>query len=172
MSNRQGLRKVVKTVRGKKGTVRRSYWVKSNPKVAAPRQAKGPGFLSQHGGKLLAAIPTALTAASMAGKAWKHREAAVSAFKMARHDFSGFRKGTGGDLAHHLLNAGGEHLTGHVGGAVGGRLGMALGGAIGGAPGAALGSFVGGHAGGFLAGRYGGSHVARGAKMLADRLRR
>lgn len=42
MANRSGLKKVTKSVRGKHGSVRRSYWVKSNPK--ATTQQKQPGF--------------------------------------------------------------------------------------------------------------------------------
>lgn len=67
MQNRAGLKKVVKTVRGKKGTVRRSYWVKSNPKAAGNRAgAAKPGFLARHGGKLAAGV--ALGALALANR--------------------------------------------------------------------------------------------------------
>ncbi len=46
MSNRAGLRKVVKTVRGKRGSVRRAYWVKAG-------EAAG-GFVKRHKGKIAA----------------------------------------------------------------------------------------------------------------------
>lgn len=46
VASRAGLKKVVKTVRGKRGTVRRAYYVKANE---APKKQ---GFLSRHKGKL------------------------------------------------------------------------------------------------------------------------
>lgn len=65
---RPGLKKVVKTVKGKKGSVKRSYWVKSNPKAVQARGGKGqekqPGFLRRHAGKI------ALGAAALAGGAY------------------------------------------------------------------------------------------------------
>lgn len=57
MANRAGLKKITKTVRGKKGAVRRSYWVK------AKDAAKGVGgFLNRHKGKILGAAALAGTA--------------------------------------------------------------------------------------------------------------
>ena len=57
MANRAGLKKVTKTVRGKKGAVKRSYWVK------AKDAAKGVGgFLNRHKGKILGAAALAGTA--------------------------------------------------------------------------------------------------------------
>lgn len=44
---RAGLKKVVKTVRGKRGTVKRTYWVKATAQ-------KVGGFLSRHKGKIMA----------------------------------------------------------------------------------------------------------------------
>lgn len=46
--NRSGLKKVTKMVKGRKGSVRRSYWVKSSQDVQ-----KKPGFLARHGKKIL-----------------------------------------------------------------------------------------------------------------------
>lgn len=46
MANRAGLRKVVKTVRGKHGAVRRSYWVKAGEATK--------GFVKRHKGKIAA----------------------------------------------------------------------------------------------------------------------
>lgn len=43
MANRAGLRKVVKTVRGKHGAVRRSYWVKAQGAAQAAGRAIGRG---------------------------------------------------------------------------------------------------------------------------------
>lgn len=66
MGSRAGLQKVVKSVRGKKGTVRRTYWVKTKDAV------KGAGrFLNKHKGKIAGA-------ALLAGAAYlghKHRGA-------------------------------------------------------------------------------------------------
>lgn len=57
MANRAGLKKITKTVKGKKGAVRRSYWVK------AKDAAKGVGgFLNRHKGKILGAAALAGTA--------------------------------------------------------------------------------------------------------------
>lgn len=50
MANRTGLKKVVKTVRGKKGTVKRSYWVK-----AQGAASKAGGFVKKHAGKIAGA---------------------------------------------------------------------------------------------------------------------
>lgn len=67
-ANRAGLKKVTKTVRGKKGVVRRSYWVKANPNQKSGqrslRQEGAPkqGFLARHGGKL--AVGAALLGAA------------------------------------------------------------------------------------------------------------
>lgn len=62
MANRAGLRKVVKTVRGKKGSVRRSYWVRAGDAVKSGAKAAG-GFVGRHKG----AIAGALALAAMAG---------------------------------------------------------------------------------------------------------
>lgn len=59
MSSKAGLKKVTKTVRGKKGAVRRSYWVKA--KDAAKSAG---GFLNRHKSKI------ALGAAALAGTAY------------------------------------------------------------------------------------------------------
>lgn len=79
MGSHAGLKKVVKSVRGKKGTVRRTYWVKAKDAV------KGAGrFLNKHKGKIAAG-------AALAGAAYlgaKHRGAIGGAL-------SGARKGVG-----------------------------------------------------------------------------
>lgn len=46
--NRSGLKKVTRMVKGRKGSVRRSYWVKSDQDLE-----KKPGFLARHGKKIL-----------------------------------------------------------------------------------------------------------------------
>jgi ElaB/YqjD/DUF883 family membrane-anchored ribosome-binding protein len=58
MANRTGLKKVVKTVRGKKGTVKRSYWVK-----AQGAASKAGGFVKKHAGKIAGA-------AAVVGEKW------------------------------------------------------------------------------------------------------
>ncbi len=64
MANRAGLKKVTKTVKGKKGSVVRTYWVKTK------EGAKAAGrFINKHKGKIAGAA--ALTAA--AALAYKHR---------------------------------------------------------------------------------------------------
>lgn len=57
MANRAGLKKVTKTVRGKKGTVRRSYWVK-----AQGAASKVGGFVKKHKGKIAGAAAVVGTA--------------------------------------------------------------------------------------------------------------
>lgn len=62
MANRAGLKKVTKSVHGKKGTVRRSYWVKAKEgaksvggKVAGAARSAG-NFLNKHKGKIAAGV--------------------------------------------------------------------------------------------------------------------
>lgn len=76
---RAGLKKVVKSVRGKHGTVRRTYWVKSNLKQT---EQKGPGFLRRHAGKLVAG-------AALAGLAYANRNKLAGAARGARIGLSG-----------------------------------------------------------------------------------
>lgn len=49
MKSKAGLRKITKSVRGKKGTVRRSYWV-ADQKTASGRLQKGLGILGSAAG--------------------------------------------------------------------------------------------------------------------------
>lgn len=58
MANRAGLRKVTKTVRGKKGSVRRSYWVKATGAVKGAAKDAG-GFVARHKGKIAGAAALA-----------------------------------------------------------------------------------------------------------------
>lgn len=62
MANRAGLKKVTKMVHGKKGNVKRSYWIKAKEgaksvggKVAGAARAAG-GFLNRHKGKIAAGV--------------------------------------------------------------------------------------------------------------------
>ncbi len=56
MSNRAGLRKVTKTVRGSKGAVRRSYWVKAKSFASRHKRKIALGFA----GGVLGAVATGL----------------------------------------------------------------------------------------------------------------
>lgn len=47
MGSHAGLKKVVKTVRGKKGTVRRSYWVKAAKVIGATAALAGAAYLGR-----------------------------------------------------------------------------------------------------------------------------
>jgi len=71
MANRSGLKKVTKSVRGKHGSVRRSYWVKSSPKAAA--QQKQPGFLRRNAGKIAVGAVALAGAAYLAHRGLKNR---------------------------------------------------------------------------------------------------
>ena len=63
MANRAGLRKVTKSVKGKKGTVQRSYWVKASSAVKGAAKSAGK-FIGKHKGKIAAGAGLALTAAA------------------------------------------------------------------------------------------------------------
>lgn len=71
---RAGLKKVVKTVRGKRGSVRRTYYVKGSE---APKKA---GFLRRHAGKL--AVGAALVGAGVLAS--RHRLALRGAYHGAK----------------------------------------------------------------------------------------
>lgn len=94
--SRAGLKKVVKTVRGKKGTVKRTYWMK------ASQAAKSTGgFLRRHGGKIAAGA--ALVGAGLL--AARHRGAIKGAYhgaKIANAGASGVSKGMHAVTGHGL----------------------------------------------------------------------
>jgi hypothetical protein len=101
--SRAGLKKVVKMVRGKKGTTRRTYWMKSEG-AGAPKQ----GFLRRHAGKLVAG---AALAAGGAYLAHKHRGAIGGAAKGALEGYRAVRNlgrglGTGSSMKERLAGAG------------------------------------------------------------------
>lgn len=85
--SRAGLKKVTKVVRGKKGSVKRTYWVK------AQQAAKGVGgFLNRHKGKIAAGVALAAGAAL----AHRHRGALKGAYhgaKMANTAAGGVSRG-------------------------------------------------------------------------------
>ena len=98
---RSGLKKVTKSVRGRKGMVRRSYWIK------AKEGAKSIGrTLWKHKGKIIAGA--ALGAGAVL--AYKHRASFTQA--NATKHWNAFRKGAGARLGEHLVNAAGTGLLG------------------------------------------------------------
>ena len=81
------LKKVVKTVRGKHGSVRRTYYVQASPKKSGKLQnarmaEQRPGFLRRHAGKLVGA-------AALAGLAYANRKKLAGAASGARIGLSG-----------------------------------------------------------------------------------
>lgn len=74
MANRAGLRKVVKTVRTKKGVARRSYWVRGTDAVKAGARAAG-GFVGRHKGAIAAGV---LAAGLIGLNAYGHRQAGTT----------------------------------------------------------------------------------------------
>lgn len=92
MSGRTGLRKVVKTVKGKKGTVRRSYWVKSaqtrppGQRTLRQSQPSKEGFLQRHAGKIAAG-------AALLGAAALHRHKLTGAVRSAQSSLGKTRGG-------------------------------------------------------------------------------
>lgn len=170
---RAGLKKVVKTVRGKRGTVRRSYWVKASAgKPSLMQRAAGAAKTVGKGALALGAVAAAGALARRGVRSLSgNPERARQAFASAKSAFAKARTGTGADLAHHLANEGGSHLASHFGSRFGQVAGTAIGGAIGGAPGAALGGWVGGQAGAFVTGRHAAPHIARGAEWLRGKVR-
>lgn len=109
--NRNGLKKVQKTVKGQKGTVRRSYWVKANQvsKHGKPTaQQKQPGFIRRNAGKIVGGLALAGAAAygmhrmSKGGKVWSGSLAHASNKANTWH----------GSVAHgHELGDGKSHTT-------------------------------------------------------------
>lgn len=102
MNSRAGLRKVVKTVKGKKGIVRRSYWVKSGQQPKPGRRAlnqnaqpQKEGFLKRHAGKL--ALGAAL----------------LGAAALNRHKLAGAARGVGLSRNMHKHDSSGDTYT-HV----------------------------------------------------------
>ncbi len=86
---RSGLKKVVKTVKGKKGTVKRSYWVKAQGAAGKAKSAVG-GFARRHS----TALKVVGGVAALAGLAYgAHRAPALMASaRMARAGYSAARE--------------------------------------------------------------------------------
>ncbi len=78
---RSGLKKVVKTVKGKKGTVKRSYWVKAQGAAGKAKKAVG-GFARRHS----TALKVVGSVAALAGLAYgAHRAPAWMEAARAAH---------------------------------------------------------------------------------------
>ncbi len=118
MANRAGLRKVVKTVRTKKGVVRRSYWVRASHQLKA-------------GGLAAAAIGSGLSGMFIGGAAGRMAGAAIASRRAGQMFQAGINGGTADSLNHGAASAlrhmNGGGFIGGIGGAVGGGF---LGGAI------------------------------------------
>lgn len=114
---RSGLKKVVKTVKGKKGSARRAYWVKSDPNAGK----KKPGFLRRHAGKILGA------AALVGGAYLAHRAGATAAVKGGVQNYrkgGSFKAGASGGVSDHYAKVRSDAAEGK-----GGRIGAILAGA-------------------------------------------
>lgn len=183
-------------MRGKKGSVRRTYWVKSDPKATKQQ----PGFLRRNAGKIagvaalagaaylgrhkiaalaghgkhLALGPGGAQSFSAAGSSRTDR--AKQAFRNAKQHYgaqaTNWRRTVGADAVRHTAEKLGTAGAEHFGSRFGQVAGTAIGGMFGGPAGAAVGGFAGGHFGGFVAGKHAAPHVQRGAEWLANRLRR
>lgn len=83
--SRAGLKRVRKSVRTKRGTAQRTYWVKASPKkaksAAGSRLDQAKAFVSRHKGKILAG---AATAAALGAAYHANRESVKGGFRSAR----------------------------------------------------------------------------------------
>lgn len=115
MSNRAGLRKVVKTVRTKKGVVRRSYWVR------AGHQTKAAG--------MSALAITSLIASPFVGAALGQRIGAAAGEKRAGQIFNAGLSGRTADSINEGASGAYRHMqtTGAIGGVAGALGGGVLG---------------------------------------------
>jgi len=116
MANRAGLRKVTKTVRGKKGSTKRSYWVKAGERNLAAFR-KGPKMASAKMGAKIGFASGLLGAhrvrgASLASAAVNHTLAAHMRKKTKTHG-----RTLGGKIKNFLSSDVG-HGVGHFAGAM------------------------------------------------------
>lgn len=171
---RVGLRKVTKTVRGKKGSVRRSYWVRAKSSVSA--------FAKKHGKKALIGTAGALATAGLGALAYKHR-ASFSNENLWKHKveiekhksaavkgFHRFRKGLGARLGEHLVNAAGQRLIDYGAERAGKAVGRSLRGSTG-KYGKRVGSFLANEAVSFLGHAIADHHIAEAGKATARAIR-
>lgn len=117
MSDRSGLRKQVKTVRTRKGTARRTYWVKgdsskrNSPKGIVARTAQ---TLSRHKGKIMAGVGAA---AALGAAYYTNRESVKGGLRSARKaTFGGRHEGESlfGHASRVLQKARGGAKMGHM----------------------------------------------------------
>ena len=162
MGSRAGLKKVTKSVRGKHGTVRRTYWV--NAKQATSK------FLRRHGKKIAVVAGTAALAGS-AYLAHKHRAKLSEHAGHANKQFAAFRRGTGATLTKKLVSAAGSKLADHIGESFGERAGGAIGRMVGGKHGESIGRLLGGTLGSTAATHLTESRIDRAATAASKRVR-
>lgn len=165
MANHAGLKKVVKTVRTKKGIARRSYWMRATDGLKSAVRA--------HGGKVLAG--TAL----LAGAALAHRNQAAlrAGLKGASLAANVWRRHSGAKLAETLVKTGASRVVEHYGEKAGGALGRKVGGKLGklakASPhGREFGEVLGRTLGGAVAEHLTDRHIKRAADAAGTRLRK
>jgi hypothetical protein len=165
MGSKAGLKKVTKSVRGKHGAVRRTYWVRA--------KQEGGKFLQKHKGKLkvAGAVLGATALAAGAHLAHKHRGAIGERASAANKAFAGFRRGTGASLTKKLVSAAGNKLAEHAGESLGSRVGGGIGRMIGGRHGEAFGQMLGGTLGGTAASHLSEGRIERAATRAGQRVR-
>ena len=151
-----GLRKIVKTVRGKHGLSRRTYWIRAKESMRRAVLRYGPTA-----GK---ALGTAALMAAGAYMASKHGS-------KARSGFVAFRRGSGSQLTGKLITAVGEKLVSHAGETAGRRVGGYVGRKVGGRRGRVFGEMVGETVGGVTASHFADRHIERASKAAAKRVR-
>lgn len=165
MGSKAGLKKVTKSVRGKHGSVRRTYWVRA--------KQVGNKFMQRHGNKVKAAgaVAGAVALAAGAHLAHKHRGAIGERAAAANKAFAGFRRGTGASLTKKLVSAAGSKLAEHAGESLGARVGGSIGRMVAGRHGESLGQMLGGTIGGTAASHLSEHHIERAATRAGQRVR-
>lgn len=170
MRNRSGLRKVKKTVYGRKGSVLRSYWVKAQSGAKrALRNAEH--FTKDHKGAIVSGA--ALGAGALL--AYKHKGSFTLANYNAKKSeaaksWTKFRKQTGAKLGEHLVNAAGTALVGFAAnqaGMLAGKYAKKVGGRRAGQ----ATRFLVRETVDYLGNDYAGSRLARAGKVTAQRIR-
>lgn len=137
---KSGLRRVQKTVRGKRGTVRRSYWMRqeaaARPVTSGRRAVKVGAAVGAVFGGALGAL-----AGAGAGAAVRHRQLTASIRQADPWSYVGSGTPRAHGMMANLLRARPQMMAGHYGG------GMARGGGAGAVVGAAGGAAIGAAAG-------------------------
>jgi hypothetical protein len=116
---RSGLKKVVKTVKGKKGTVRRTYWVKAQGPAGKVKSAVG-GFARRHSTALKVVGGLALLAGAAYGA---HRAHGAVSNAGGYRAVAGSARDAARDKGHGLMNRMGFTTPGHKGHSVVGASG-------------------------------------------------